>query len=69
MPEFLNRPLVEKDKNMRLIKLTKTFEKEGKTVRYQQVYVVLDNGVKVAVKPVYSNQKNILTAVAERGEN
>lgn len=51
---------------MKLSKKQKSFEKEGKIVKYTQVYVDLGNGTKIAVKAVYKEQQNILNALAER---
>ena len=53
---------------MKLIKRTEKFVKEGKEIIYNQYFVVLENGTRVAVKPVYKHGRNVLNAIAEREE-
>lgn len=57
---------------MKLIKeiSNKTYiGKNGKTYHYQNYSIVLQNGVKVQIKPVFSNHYNKLDAIAEIYDN
>lgn len=51
---------------MTLLKIAKNFiNKEGKSIDFYQLYLVLPTGLKVAIKPCFPNDKRLLTAMAE----
>lgn len=55
---------------MKLTKQTKTFtNQEGKEITFLQFFIVLENGTRIAVKPVYPKTKVVMASIAEREDN
>jgi len=53
---------------MKLVKEKKTFdnpEKKGESICYWQVYLLLDDGQKVAIKATYKQETAVLRFLAE----